>query len=105
MTLVNRAGDVLLDAEEVEIHGSVAMQHPDAPVNFDFLCVKEHVTSAIYECHPPSERPRSQWSRPLAQSSVPACGSSFHPTICTSSTTAGIAWTIAFCPSSTGAAS
>ncbi|HEY1464490.1 MAG TPA: hypothetical protein VGF44_13830, partial [Terriglobales bacterium] len=34
-----------------------AMQHPDAPVNFDFLCIKEHVTSAIYECHLPSERP------------------------------------------------
>ena len=34
-----------------------AMQHPDAPMNFDFLCVKEHVTNAIYECHLPSERP------------------------------------------------
>jgi hypothetical protein len=36
---------------------SNAMQHPDAPVNFSFLCVKEHVTSTIYECHLPSERP------------------------------------------------
>jgi hypothetical protein len=36
---------------------NAAMQHPDAPVNFDFLCVKEHVTSTIYECHLPSERP------------------------------------------------
>ena len=36
---------------------TVAMQHPDAPVNFSFLCVKEHVTSTIYECHLPSERP------------------------------------------------
>ena len=36
---------------------NAAMQHPDAPVNFDFLCVKEHVTSTTYECHLPSERP------------------------------------------------
>ncbi len=36
---------------------NTAMQHPDAPMNFDFLCVKEHVTSTIYECHLPSERP------------------------------------------------
>jgi hypothetical protein len=36
---------------------NAAMQHPDAPVNFEFLCVKEHVTSTIYECHLPSERP------------------------------------------------
>jgi len=34
-----------------------AMQHPDAPVNFSFICIKEHVVSAIYECHLPSERP------------------------------------------------
>jgi len=34
-----------------------AMQHPDAPVNFEFLCIKEHVTGTIYECHLPSERP------------------------------------------------
>jgi hypothetical protein len=34
-----------------------AMQHPDAPVNFSFLCMHEHVVSAIYECHLPSERP------------------------------------------------
>jgi len=34
-----------------------AMQHPEAPANFSFLCVKEHVTSTIYECHLPSERP------------------------------------------------
>jgi hypothetical protein len=27
-----------------------------APADFSFLCVKEHVTSAIYECHLPSER-------------------------------------------------
>jgi hypothetical protein len=36
---------------------NAAMQHPDAPVNFDFLCVKEHLTSTTYECHLPSERP------------------------------------------------
>jgi hypothetical protein len=34
-----------------------AMQHPDAPVNFSFMCIKEHVVSTIYECHLPSERP------------------------------------------------
>lgn len=32
-------------------------QHPDSPVNFEFLCIKEHVTSTVYECHLPSERP------------------------------------------------
>ena len=36
---------------------NAAMQHPEAPANFNFLCVKEHVTSTIYECHLPSERP------------------------------------------------
>jgi hypothetical protein len=36
---------------------TAAMQHPDAPVNFSFLCVQEHVTSTTYECHLPSERP------------------------------------------------
>jgi len=36
---------------------NAAMQHPDAPVNFNLLCVKEHVTSTTYECHLPSERP------------------------------------------------
>ncbi len=36
---------------------NAAMQSPDAPPNFSFLCVKEHVTRAIYECHLPSERP------------------------------------------------
>jgi hypothetical protein len=36
---------------------NAAMQHPDAPVDFEFLCIREHVTSAIYECHMPSERP------------------------------------------------
>jgi len=34
-----------------------AAMRPGAPANFSFLCVKEHVTSAIYECHLPSERP------------------------------------------------
>jgi len=34
-----------------------AMQHPDAPVNFSFICIKEHAVSTIYECHLPSERP------------------------------------------------
>ena len=33
------------------------MQYPQATANLSFLCVKEHVTSAIYECHLPSERP------------------------------------------------
>jgi hypothetical protein len=36
---------------------AAATQNPNAPVNFEFLCIKEHVTSAIYECHLPSERP------------------------------------------------
>jgi hypothetical protein len=36
---------------------NAAMQNPNAPVDFDFLCVREHVTSTIYECHLPSERP------------------------------------------------
>ena len=36
---------------------NAAMQHPEAPPNFTFLCVKEHVTSMLYECHLPSERP------------------------------------------------
>ncbi len=36
---------------------NAAMQNPNAPVDFDFLCVKEHVTSTVYECHLPSERP------------------------------------------------
>lgn len=36
---------------------NTAMQHPDAPVNFSFLCVKEHVTSTTFECHLPNERP------------------------------------------------
>ena len=35
---------------------NAAMQ-PGAPGSFSFLCVKEHVTSTIYECHLPSERP------------------------------------------------
>jgi hypothetical protein len=34
-----------------------AIEHPEAPANFSFLCVKEHVTSTIYECYLPSERP------------------------------------------------
>src|SRR6202521_3359403 len=34
-----------------------AAMRPGAPANFSFLCVKEHVTSAIYECHLPSDRP------------------------------------------------
>src|SRR6185312_9758872 len=36
---------------------AASMQNPSAPVNFEFLCEKEHVTSTIYECHLPSERP------------------------------------------------
>ncbi|HZP62915.1 MAG TPA: hypothetical protein VFB28_05810 [Terriglobales bacterium] len=36
---------------------NAAMQHPDAPVNFSFLCMQEHVTRTTYECHLPSERP------------------------------------------------
>jgi hypothetical protein len=34
-----------------------AAMRPGAPGNFSFLCVKEHVTSSIYECHLPSDRP------------------------------------------------
>jgi hypothetical protein len=36
---------------------NAAMQRPGAPANFGFLCVKQHVTSTIYECHLPSDRP------------------------------------------------
>ena len=36
---------------------NASLQNPSAPVNFEFLCVKEHVTSITYECHLPSERP------------------------------------------------
>ena len=36
---------------------NAAAQHPDAPVNFNFLCIQEHVTNTVYECHLPSERP------------------------------------------------
>ena len=34
-----------------------AMQRPGAFAHLSFLCVKGHVTSAIYECHLPSDRP------------------------------------------------
>jgi|SRR5215469_1494380 len=34
-----------------------AAQLPDAPANLELLCIKEHVTNMIYECHLPSERP------------------------------------------------
>lgn len=34
-----------------------AALRPGAPANFSLLCVKEHVTNAIYECHLPSQRP------------------------------------------------
>jgi len=34
-----------------------AAMRPGASVHFSFLCVKEHVTSTIYECHLPSDRP------------------------------------------------
>jgi hypothetical protein len=36
---------------------NAAIQNPSAPVNFEFLCIKEHVTATVYECHLPSERP------------------------------------------------
>jgi hypothetical protein len=36
---------------------NAAMRDPQAPANFSFLCLKEHVTSAIYECQLPSARP------------------------------------------------
>src|SRR5512141_583478 len=36
---------------------NAAMQHPEAPASFNLLCVKEHLTNTIYECHLPSERP------------------------------------------------
>lgn len=36
---------------------NASIQNPNAPVNFEFFCIKEHVTSTIYECHLPSERP------------------------------------------------
>lgn len=36
---------------------NAAVQHPDAPVDFEFLCIKEHVTNTTYECHLPSQRP------------------------------------------------
>jgi hypothetical protein len=34
-----------------------AATRPGAPANLSFLCVQEHVTSGIYECHLPSDRP------------------------------------------------
>jgi hypothetical protein len=34
-----------------------ASMQPGAAPHFSFLCMKEHVTSTIYECHLPSERP------------------------------------------------
>ncbi|HSZ64555.1 MAG TPA: hypothetical protein VK828_22345 [Terriglobales bacterium] len=34
-----------------------AAMRSGASANFGFLCVREHVTNAIYECHLPSERP------------------------------------------------
>jgi hypothetical protein len=34
-----------------------AAMRPGAAAHFSFLCVKEHVTSTIYECHLPSDRP------------------------------------------------
>jgi hypothetical protein len=34
-----------------------AAMRPGASANFSLLCVREHVTSAIYECHLPSDRP------------------------------------------------
>lgn len=36
---------------------NAAMQRPEAPSNMNLFCVKEHVTSTIFECHLPSERP------------------------------------------------
>jgi len=37
---------------------NASIQNPNAPPNFsNLLCVKEHVTNSIYECHLPSERP------------------------------------------------
>src|ERR1700730_15308515 len=33
-----------------------AAMRPGGPANFSFLCVKEHVTSTIYDRHLPSER-------------------------------------------------
>ena len=36
---------------------NVAMQNPDAPPNLSFICSQQHITSTIYECHLPSERP------------------------------------------------
>jgi hypothetical protein len=36
---------------------NAGVQHPQAAANLSFLCIKEHVTSTIYECHLPSERP------------------------------------------------
>jgi len=34
-----------------------AAMRPGSAAHFSFLCVQEHVTSAIYECHLPSDRP------------------------------------------------
>jgi hypothetical protein len=93
-----------------------AVQHPEAPANFSFLCLKEHVVSTIYECRLPSERPmiltirdERQPERPVVTTIGailgPSAGSSFPPTISTSSTTAGLVSTTASSPSSSGAAS
>src|SRR5712672_265935 len=34
-----------------------AAMRPGSAANFSFLCVMQHVTSTIYECHLPSDRP------------------------------------------------
>src|SRR5712671_2286877 len=34
-----------------------AAMRPGAPAHFSFLCVMQHVSSTIYECHLPSDRP------------------------------------------------
>jgi len=36
---------------------NASIQNPNAPPNLSFLCVTPHITSTIYECHLPSERP------------------------------------------------
>ena len=34
-----------------------AQQHPEAMANVEFRCLREHVTSTVYECHLPGGRP------------------------------------------------
>jgi hypothetical protein len=36
---------------------TAALQHPEAIRQLEWLCMREHVVSTVYECHLPSDRP------------------------------------------------